>query len=219
MDKKYFHDINLEASDFHDPLIFESDKHVSSACNEIYAALLLSTWFRLACYQFEVKGKEGTAVNRDRHQRGRCGIHNLRRTSNAACPRPQRERCILRIAMSTTLTAPVVSTLGEVLNRAHRINANSFQQSALITSHGWQYAAFYASRPEEPQRKVLYANISRRRVNHLTGPMCMASAWEGLEFQDYEQVVDDGHNTMSIGVCHGDGTIHLAFDHHCDTSV
>lgn len=40
-----------------------------------------------------------------------------------------------------------------------------------------------------------------------------------LSFSDYEQLVDDGHNTISIGVCRGDGSIHLAFDHHCDRCV
>jgi hypothetical protein len=40
--------------------------------------------------------------------------------------------------------------------------------------------------------------------------------WEFLEFEDYEQTTDDGHNTISIGVCHGDGTIHLSYDHHTD---
>jgi hypothetical protein len=35
-------------------------------------------------------------------------------------------------------------------------------------------------------------------------------------FDDYEQRSDDGHNTISVGVCKGDGTVHVAFDHHCD---
>lgn len=44
----------------------------------------------------------------------------------------------------------------------------------------------------------------------------MTSEWETIIFEDYQQITHDGHNIISIGVCDGDGTIHLAFDHHCD---
>jgi len=39
-------------------------------------------------------------------------------------------------------------------------------------------------------------------------------AWATFEFTDYSLSADDAHNTISIGICPGDGTLHLSFDHH-----
>lgn len=109
------------------------------------------------------------------------------------------------------LSAPSISILGQDPSRKHRINANSFQQHAITTVNGFQYVAFYVDIPEENKKGACYANLARRQT--VSGA---TSAWETLGFEDYEQTVDDGHNTISIGVCKGDGTVHLAFDHHCD---
>lgn len=136
------------------------------------------------------------------------------------------------------LPPPTISILGSDRGgkRKHRINANSFQQQALITAHGWQYAAFYTPKParnahahsqsqfpsqDSPEvecgesgsasSEPLYVNVSRRKIGGV--------AWEHLVLEDYEQREDDGHNTISLGVCEGDGTLHLAFDHHCDQYV
>ena len=38
--------------------------------------------------------------------------------------------------------------------------------------------------------------------------------WKILRFIDYVFKSNDAHNTISIGICPKDGTIHLAFDHH-----
>lgn len=92
--------------------------------------------------------------------------------------------------------------------REHRINANSFQQDALTTFNGWQYTCFYSHK--DATSNVLFISLARRPIKDTLGD------WETLTFEDYEQTADDGHNTISIGVCEGDGTIHLAFDHHCD---
>jgi hypothetical protein len=37
-------------------------------------------------------------------------------------------------------------------------------------------------------------------------------AWEVLVLDDYPQTTDDGHNTVQMGICPGDGTIHLSYD-------
>ncbi|KUJ22481.1 uncharacterized protein LY89DRAFT_704198 [Mollisia scopiformis] len=113
------------------------------------------------------------------------------------------------------LESPVLSILGRDPARIHRINANSFQQHALTTSNGWQYAAFYTDKasPDEQNGKCL-VNLARRNV--LGTKKDELSEWSIMTFDDYEQSVDDGHNTISIGVCKGDGTIHVAFDHHCN---
>lgn len=97
--------------------------------------------------------------------------------------------------------------------RQHRINANSFQQNAILSYRGWQYVCFYSNKDDRVSGGPLLVNISRRRPD---GP---SPSWETLTFRDYEQTVDDGHNTISIGICAGDGTIHVSFDHHCDRCV
>ncbi|KAI1321976.1 hypothetical protein F5Y16DRAFT_57726 [Xylariaceae sp. FL0255] len=93
-------------------------------------------------------------------------------------------------------------------NRVHAINGYAFQQDALHTFNGWQYACFYASLPNGAASAPLFVHLSRRQLP--------AGAWETLGFDDYPQTVDDGHNTVQLGVCPGDGTIHLSYDHHCD---
>ncbi|GKT46164.1 uncharacterized protein ColSpa_06345 [Colletotrichum spaethianum] len=92
--------------------------------------------------------------------------------------------------------------------REHRINANSFQQDALTTFNGWQYACFYTHK--DATGNALFVSLARRPIIESLG------SWETLTFDDYEQTADDGHNTISIGVCAGDGSIHVSFDHHCD---
>lgn len=111
--------------------------------------------------------------------------------------------------MPAILSDPKVAILGPDPPRMHRINANSFQQHALVTANGWQYAALWA--PKSPGGSgACSLTLGRRNVD------ADAAGWEFLTFGDYEQTVDDGHNTISIGVCLGDGTVHLSFDHHCD---
>lgn len=102
-------------------------------------------------------------------------------------------------------------------SRANRINANSTQQNAITTVNGWQYAAFYSDAINEEQTGVCHVSLARRRVS--SSDISSQGTWETVAFDDYNQTADDGHNTISIGVCRGDGTIHIAFDHHCDPLV
>lgn len=78
------------------------------------------------------------------------------------------------------------------------INGLSFQQDALVTHGDYQYLGYY-----DGQRRVC---LARRKLP--------AGHWESLRFDDYNFTSNDAHNTISIGVCPQDGTIHLAFDHH-----
>ncbi len=80
------------------------------------------------------------------------------------------------------------------------INGQSFQQDALVTHQGHQYIAYYDSK-----RQVC---IARRKLP--------SDQWQVIRFQDYDFRSNDAHNTISIGICPKDGTIHLAFDHHND---
>lgn len=77
------------------------------------------------------------------------------------------------------------------------INGQTFQQEALITRGGWQYAAYFGRGGR--------LGVARRRLPD--------GAWQPLLFDDYAIAHDDVHNTASLGIA-ADGVIHLAFDHH-----
>ncbi len=78
------------------------------------------------------------------------------------------------------------------------INGKAFQQDAVVSHGGYQYVGYY-----DADRRVC---LARRRLPQ--------SAWEAIRFPDYDFKSNDAHNTMSIGICPTDGTVHLAFDHH-----
>ena len=78
------------------------------------------------------------------------------------------------------------------------LNGESFQQDGIVSDGGYQYAAFW--------------NTSRHVV--LGRRALPTGAWSTIELADYTNSADDAHNTISLGVCPGDGTLHLSFDHH-----
>ena len=78
------------------------------------------------------------------------------------------------------------------------INGLSFQQDAVVTHAGFQYVAYYGGK-----RRVC---LARRKLP--------AGNWKIIRFQDYDFKSNDAHNTISLGICPNDGTIHLSFDHH-----
>lgn len=100
----------------------------------------------------------------------------------------------------TLLANSVVST--ESFSRAvaygEGLNGLSFQQDAVLSHDGWQYVTFYNA-----ARQVC---VARRKLP--------SGAWRILELKDYTQSENDSHNTISMGICPQDGTLHLAFDHH-----
>ena len=116
--------------------------------------------------------------------------------------------------MTTTLPEPTVTVLGADPGPRRRfiINGNAFQQDPLVTFNGWQYAVFYSfvgnGNSNGSSDEPLYVHVARRQLPR--------GAWDVLVLDDYLQTVDDGHNTVQMGICPRDGTIHLAFDHHCD---
>jgi hypothetical protein len=78
------------------------------------------------------------------------------------------------------------------------INGKSFQQEALVSHKGYQYLAYYDAR-----RNIC---LTRRKLP--------VGQWETIRFTDYHFESNDAHNTISMGICPNDGTIHLSFDHH-----
>ena len=80
------------------------------------------------------------------------------------------------------------------------VNGRSYQRSPLTSFRGYQYATYY-----DGNRNVC---VARRKLP--------VGAWEVLRFTDYVITNHDSHNVVALGVCEGDGTIHVAFDHHKD---
>lgn len=82
------------------------------------------------------------------------------------------------------------------------INGQTFQQEAMVSFRGYQYAAYFAD------GGVLC--VGRRRLPD--------GQWETIRFPDYRMAPhNDAHNVATIGLCRNDGTLHLAYDHHVDT--
>ena len=81
------------------------------------------------------------------------------------------------------------------------VNVVHCQQEAVVTHENHQYVGYY-----DAERRVCMA---RRKLP--------AGEWSIIRFTDYVFEKNDDHNTVCIGVCPKDGTIHLAFDHHLDT--
>lgn len=78
------------------------------------------------------------------------------------------------------------------------INGQTFQQEAVVSFRDYQYSGYFA------EGGALC--MARRRLPN--GP------WQVIRFDDYSIHHDDVHNVVVIGICHADGTVHLAFDHH-----
>src|SRR5215813_10525534 len=69
----------------------------------------------------------------------------------------------------------------------HLLNGLSFQQDALATYSGWQYAAYYNN-----PGSVRHVCVARRRLPD--------GDWETLEFGDYAETTSDEHNVISLGI-------------------
>jgi hypothetical protein len=78
------------------------------------------------------------------------------------------------------------------------MNGLSFQQEGIVTFNNYQYAAYWNT-----SRHVV---IGRR--------LLPTGTWSWIELTDYTNTINDSHNDIVIGICPGDGTLHLSFDHH-----
>jgi hypothetical protein len=77
------------------------------------------------------------------------------------------------------------------------VNNNSFQQDAILTYQGRQYATWYTASRN--------AVIARRVVD--------SPRWEAVVLP-HRLSADDSHNVISLGISPQDGTIHVAMDTH-----
>jgi hypothetical protein len=81
------------------------------------------------------------------------------------------------------------------------VNNGSYQQSAILTQDGYQYAAWYAA-----DRRAV---VARRELPF--------GGWEKAVLP-HELSTDDSHNTISLGLSPSDGRLHVAMDTH-DSAV
>ncbi|KAK6076459.1 hypothetical protein SCUP234_07193 [Seiridium cupressi] len=90
------------------------------------------------------------------------------------------------------LTDPAITALApDPANRSCILNGNAFQQDAIQSFGGWQYACYYASPSLSPaSTEPLYVHLARRKLP--------GGSWETMIFDDYAQTTDDGHNTVQI---------------------
>ena len=129
----------------------------------------------------------------------------------------RRPRVIAAIALVAGLGAPAIAAaapgvvkLGDTQLDATAlyfvsfdglVNNASYQQSAILSHAGFQYAAWYAASRA--------AVVARRRLP--------AGAWETVVLPHLLST-DDSHNSISLGVSPTDGRLHVAMDTH-DTTV
>jgi hypothetical protein len=86
-----------------------------------------------------------------------------------------------------------------VLSGQEQLSGQAFEQDMIVGYKKYQYVVYY-----NVNRHVC---ISRRKLPN--GP------WQEV-ILPYRETEDDAHRVISLGICHNDGTIHLAFDHHND---
>ncbi len=77
------------------------------------------------------------------------------------------------------------------------VNNNSFQQGAILSYAGYQYATWYTA--------DRYATIARRQLP--------GGAWAKVTLA-HALSTDDSHNVISIGISPADGRLHIAMDTH-----
>jgi len=122
-------------------------------------------------------------------------------------------RCLVIFVLLSVVTAPawagpaVTKTSDSTVDAqaltiqggfGQAINGLAFQQDAVMTHGSYQYVGYY-----DGDRHVC---LARRELPD--------GDWQIVRFPDYDFKSNDAHNTISIGICPQDGTIHMAFDHH-----
>lgn len=109
---------------------------------------------------------------------------------------------------SQGMTGPVGATYGRAFNGA------SFVFDGLTSFAGYQYAAYWAQDDAVASPEKYHVGVGRRKLPD--GP------WETIRLRDSAMKnglgangkPSDAHNTISLGIAPGDGTIHIAYDHH-----
>jgi len=107
---------------------------------------------------------------------------------------------------ATVAAAPAVTKVGESLldpaalyfvSYDGLVNNGSYQQSAILTHRGHQYATWYTA-----DRSAV---VARRKLP--------SGGWEKAVLP-HKLSTDDSHNTISLGISPSDGRLHVAMDTH-----
>lgn len=104
----------------------------------------------------------------------------------------------------TNLGTFQVTNQAQPQNAPAVLNLRSHQHNAILSYKGYQYVAFYSVNGNNLANR--FVNIGRRKLP--------GGSWEILKFNDYVQKANDSHNVISLGICEGNGTIHMIFDQH-----
>lgn len=104
----------------------------------------------------------------------------------------------LPVQITTVDERALTFAVGKAAKFSTAINGRSHQQTPITSFRGYQYATYY-----DANRNVC---VGRRKLPE--------GKWEVVRLTDHKIESNDAHNTVVIGICHKDGTIHLAFDHH-----
>lgn len=85
-----------------------------------------------------------------------------------------------------TIRVQVVNftTLGPDPQTVNHLNGESFQQDAIATFNGYQYAVWWVA--DAGNAYVRHATVSRRPIP--------SGSWESFALTDYNQTDDDGHD-------------------------
>lgn len=102
-----------------------------------------------------------------------------------------------------SIVDPLAHNFPSVTFSVATVHGVTFQQDGVTTYKGWQYATYYQGNLSNSTGKVA---VARRPLPHGT--------WETLVLNDYTFDTVNSHNDVVLGICPGDGSIHLSFDHH-----
>lgn len=95
---------------------------------------------------------------------------------------------IFRVTPAGALRVLGTTTLGSDPPTVNRLNGESFQQDALVSFNGFQYAVLWTVAPSNIS--VRHATVSRRPLQ--------SDHWESLTLTDYDQTEDDGHDMWAF---------------------
>jgi hypothetical protein len=109
-------------------------------------------------------------------------------------------------ASGKSLRVLTTTVLGQDPQTVNRLNGESFTQDAISTFNGYQYGVFWTS--DTANASIRHPSVGRRALKG------QKNFWETFTLTDYNQVEDDGHDVISLGISRGDGSLHIIFDQH-----
>jgi hypothetical protein len=107
---------------------------------------------------------------------------------------------VAQLQVAVVDTNALTFAIGDKTRFSTHVNGRTHQQTPIVTHKGFQYTTYFNGNR--------HLCVARRKLP--------SGDWKIIEFEDHVFESSDSHNTAVIGICEGDGTIHLAFDHHAN---